>query len=70
MIIQLVKIALLKKEAAKHYTAYNSIADKYDCGLKLTDYINPKLYKHKEKYNKIMTILENLDPACPKGIRL
>lgn len=65
-----VKIQRLKREAKRHRQAHADIASSYPCGLALAQHINPDLVRHADAFNVAMDQLEQLDPNCPKGIRL
>jgi hypothetical protein len=60
------EIKNLKGIAKSHYVAYCLMADKYDCGLKLTEYLLPDMIYHKIKFNEAMDKLAELDPDTPK----
>lgn len=64
-------IPKLKTELKKWYLEYRDMMDDYEsvsCGNNLLEYINPKLGILKEKINKRLELLSELDPTCPKTL--
>ncbi len=58
------RIALLKRKLKSDYLNYLQIADEYNCGATLTEYISPDLYKTKERINITIKKLRKLDKTC------
>jgi hypothetical protein len=64
-IAKTIKIALLKKKAKKWYLKYIVAKDELSCGISLAEHISPKLSYARNQFNKTMSLLSKLDPACP-----
>lgn len=60
------KIERLKREARKHYQAYQRELDSIDCGKTVAEEINPRITKAKLAFNDVMDALSELDKNCPK----
>lgn len=65
-----IRISRMKRVARKHYEAHGSLCSRFDCGAALAAFISPSIAYHAARFNSAMTVLERLDPECPKGKRL
>ena len=59
-------IPLLKREAAKHYVAYEDAAGAMSCGKALAEQVSGTVLAHKLAFNAAMDRLAQLDTSCPK----
>lgn len=58
-------ISALKARAARQYTTYYDELDRYDCGAKLGEQVNPRMLAAKVEFNRLMDELASIDPSCP-----
>lgn len=64
-IADLDKIERLKSQAKEHYLTYQSEAGRYDCGLQMSEMVNPRLRAAARNFNKVMDKLAELDQTAP-----
>lgn len=60
----------LKNTARKNYFLYMQAGSEYSCGHNLQEYIHPDKASYGRHFNEAMEQLEQIDPSCPKGVRL
>lgn len=61
------EVERLKVQARKAYLSYWAEFDrnKYDCGRRMAEHMNPHLSQAKRQFNEAMDKLSKLDPTCP-----
>lgn len=62
---QQAEVPRLKREARKHYEAYQRILGDLDCGRYMGEYMRPEAITHRNEFNTIMDKLAKLDSTCP-----
>lgn len=61
------KVERLKRQARKHYNAYQCELDKMSCGRAMGEQMNPRMFDAKQAFNRTMDELAQVDPGCPGG---
>ena len=61
------KVERLKRQARKHYNAYQYELDKMSCGRAMGEQVNPRMFEAKQAFNRTMDELAQVDPGCPGG---
>ena len=55
----------LKLQARKHLIAYREIADQYDCGAQMTQWISAEAADHAREFDSLMDQIRAIDPTAP-----